>query len=147
MHQQHEESVSTSFESKYIKDKMLGEGQHAQVFKCFKKDDVNKAAPYAVKITRDDDEEKKLIFKKEFEIAHKLRHKNIVKAIELLCNDFTGETHTVMEYVEGKEVFELIAEHKDGCYTEDHSKELFKQVLEGIEYLHRNGVAHRDIKP
>ena len=67
-----------------------------------------------------------MIFKKEFEIIHKLRHKNIVKAIELLCNDFTGETHTVMEYVEGKEVFELIAEAKDGCYTEDHSKELFK---------------------
>ena len=51
-----------------------------------------------------------MVFQKEFEIINKLDHKNIVKTVELFSNNFTGETHTVMEYVEGKEVFELIAE-------------------------------------
>lgn len=32
---------------------------HASVFKCFKLDDPECLMPYAVKITREDDEEKK----------------------------------------------------------------------------------------
>lgn len=47
-----------SFERFYVKDKKLGEGQHAQVFKCFKIEDTLKIKPYAVKVTREDDEEK-----------------------------------------------------------------------------------------
>jgi hypothetical protein len=32
---------------------------HASVYKCFKIEDVDKSAPYAVKISKEDDEEKK----------------------------------------------------------------------------------------
>jgi hypothetical protein len=34
--------------------------------------------PYAVKIVRDDDQEKIIAHKKEFEILFKLKHKNVV---------------------------------------------------------------------
>ena len=37
----------------------LGEGMHAQVHKCFKIADIEKTEPYAVKSSREDDEEKK----------------------------------------------------------------------------------------
>ena len=39
-----------------------------------------------------------------------------------------------MEYIEGIELFEQISQQ--GVYTEDDAKLLFKQVLEGIQYLH-----------
>ena len=42
---------------------------HSAVYKCFKKDDTEKKLPFAVKLTREDDEEKIQAHKKEFEIT------------------------------------------------------------------------------
>lgn len=41
-----------------------------------------------------------------------------------------------MTYVDGKEVLDLIAEQPSGCYTEDDTKYLFRQIIDGIAYLH-----------
>lgn len=42
---------------------------------------------------REDDEEKTLVSKKEFEITKRLNHPNIVKSIELFVNDQRKEVH------------------------------------------------------
>jgi serine/threonine protein kinase len=76
------------------------------VYKCFKKDDVLKEVPYAVKISREDDEEKKMAHLKEFQMTSNLNHKNIVKSIEIYDNSLTGEIHQIMEYIEGSEVLD-----------------------------------------
>lgn len=63
------------------------QGMHASVFKCYHITDENKKKPLAVKVMREDDEEKLQAAKKEFEITKRLNHKNIVKSIELFIND------------------------------------------------------------
>ena len=60
----------------------LGEGAHASVYKCFLKSDVNMKTPYAVKIMRERDEEKREAMTNEYNIQSKLVHRNICKAIE-----------------------------------------------------------------
>jgi len=42
---------------------------HATVYKCFKKDDINRENPFAVKVVREEDEEKMLANQKEFSIT------------------------------------------------------------------------------
>jgi len=97
---------------------------HAQVYKCYLKDDQSKT--FAVKISREDDEEKKMAHIKEFEITSKLDHPNVVKSLELYDNCITGEIHQVMQLVDGIEVLDSIAQQENGTYTEDNAKKLIK---------------------
>jgi hypothetical protein len=69
---------------------------HSSVFRCFKVDDKLKHFPFAVKITRDDDEEKKIANRNEYKISKNLIHRNIIRSTELFENDMTGEMHLVM---------------------------------------------------
>jgi serine/threonine protein kinase len=81
----------------------------------------------------------------EFLILKLLDHKNIVHAIELFKDEFKSEVYIVMQYVEGKEIMDMLAEM--GRYDERDARHICKQMLEGLEYMHAQRVCHRDIKP
>ena len=50
----------------------------------------------------------------------------------------------IMEYVEGDVLFDAI--QAKGGFTEAESKEIMKQLIITLYYLHQSGVSHRDIK-
>jgi len=79
---------------------------HATVYRCFKHEDEDRSTPYAVKVAREDDEEKILAHKNEFKMTKNLNHRNIVKSIEMFVNDQKKLVYQVMEYVKGKEIFD-----------------------------------------
>ena len=51
----------------------------------------------------------------------------------------------IMEYAEGGELFKYIIEK--GYLSEEESRNIFHQIIDGIYYLHRLGICHRDLKP
>lgn len=53
--------------------------------------------------------------------------------------------YLIMEYASGGELFDHIV-NKDRL-SERESARFFKQIIDGIEYLHGKGIAHRDLKP
>ncbi|KAL1999699.1 hypothetical protein VTN02DRAFT_4150 [Thermoascus thermophilus] len=80
----------------------------------------------------------------EFCISSSLQHPNVVRTLDLL-QDSRGDFCEVMEYYGGGDVYTRVrtarklAPEEANCY--------FKQLMRGIAYLHRTGVAHRDLKP
>jgi len=48
------------------------------------------------------------------------------------------------EEMTGGELFDRIVEK--GSYTEKDAADLIRQVLEAVDYMHEQGVVHRDLK-
>jgi len=80
---------------------------------------------------------------REINIMQKLRHRSIIQLIDIF--ETPSELFLVLELVSGGELFDQIVER--GNYSEHDAANLIRQVLEGIDYMHRHGVVHRDLKP
>ncbi|KAK1863880.1 hypothetical protein I4F81_006433 [Pyropia yezoensis] len=80
--------------------------------------------------------------KREIAVLTVLRHPNIVAGYEVLTS--RARIFVVMEYVDGGELFTLLARHRR--LDEPTVKYLFYQLLDGLHYCHQRGVFHRDLK-
>ena len=82
--------------------------------------------------------------KNEIKIMQKLRNnKNIVKLLEFFENE--KYYFIIMENVIGGNLFTSI--NKMGYLPESLAKNIFKQLIETVKYIHSKGIVHRDIKP
>ena len=82
-------------------------------------------------------------FYAEGRAAAKLNHAHIVQAFDV---GQAGEFHYfVMEYVDGKTVFEELVE--DGRYSENRAVQIAIETAKALEHAHGQGFIHRDVKP
>lgn len=82
---------------------------------------------------------------KEVNIMRKLSHINIV---QYLGTEFISQPSPqfciLLEYVPGGSIASMLKQF--GHFTNQIVKGYTKQILKGLEYLHSNGIIHRDIK-
>jgi len=83
------------------------------------------------------------LLSREINIMKKLQHRNIVQLHDIF--ETQTDLYLVLEFVPGGELFDQIVER--GSYSEHDAALLVKQILEGIDYMHKHGVVHRDLKP
>jgi len=84
-------------------------------------------------------------FRREALAAAKLVHPNVVQVYD---HGHDGDAHRyfiVMEYVKGPTVGQLMRER--GRLAAGDAVDIVSQACEGLEYAHRHGVIHRDVKP
>jgi serine/threonine protein kinase len=81
--------------------------------------------------------------KKEISIMKMVKHKNIVGMIEVLASK--TKIFIVLELITGGELFDKIVQV--GKLNEDQARFYFQQLIDGVEYCHKLGICHRDLKP
>ncbi|RVW65208.1 MAP3K epsilon protein kinase 1 [Vitis vinifera] len=84
------------------------------------------------------------IAQEDLNIIMNLNHKNIVKYLGSLKT--RSHLHIILEYVENGSLANIIKPNKFGPFPESLVAVYISQVLEGLVYLHEQGVIHRDIK-
>jgi len=83
------------------------------------------------------------MLKNEVEILLTIKHPNVINLYDLF--DTSEHLYMVMELVTGGELFERIVEREQ--YSEEDAKEVMRQLLDAIGYIHSKNVVHRDLKP
>ena len=61
--------------------------------------------------------------------------------------DNVDSYHLVFEPVTGKDLFSHIIRLEGGQYQESTARDMFKQIITGLSFLHSKSVVHRDLKP
>jgi len=135
----------------------INKGGFGAVYKAEKNGNI-----YAIKIFNEDyllrefkkHGEKNNRLQREIDIMKSVSHEFLVKYVDdFVIEDEAGKNFfLVMEYIEGENLREIL--NKNEKLKEEDALILFKQILEGINYLHNlrgeeadTGIIHRDLKP
>ncbi len=80
---------------------------------------------------------------REIAILKVIRHPNVIQLYEII--ETPKQLYLIMEYAEKGELFEYIVTHKR--VDEPQARRFYRQIVSGLDYLHRLNVTHRDLKP
>ena len=84
-------------------------------------------------------------FKREALAAARLVHPNIVQVFDFGADAASGRQFIVMEWVDGPSCAEILREL--GRLEPADAVSILTQACRGLDYAHRKGVVHRDVKP
>lgn len=103
---------------------------------------------------------------REIAILKKCRHDNVIKLYEIIQDDVKNKIYLILELCENgalmetrddnfeddeeesnRSLFKLNPHFKKNNYSEDEIRDFLRDIVMGLDYLHHNGIIHRDIKP
>ena len=91
-----------------------------------------------------DIEQMRLALQSELRQVEALKHANIVSSYEAFFRD--GKLFIVLEYMNAGTMNDVIKRHPS-TFTEDKIAYVARELLKGINHLHKSNIVHRDLKP
>lgn len=134
---------SKTLDNKYMLGDEIGKGAYGRVYKGLDLENGDFVAIKQVSLENIPQEDLNIIMQ-EIDLLKNLNHKNIVKYLGSLKTK--THLHIILEYVENGSLANIIKPNKFGPFPESLVAVYIAQVLEGLVYLHEQGVIHRDIK-
>jgi serine/threonine protein kinase len=135
--------LDISGESRYKMIEKLGAGSMGVVYKA---EDTVLKRTVALKMLTNTLFENKfdlLKLKEEAYITAKLSHQNIVTIYDI--GEIPQGHFISMEFIEGENLWNIIARNKKLTFS--HILYITRGLLNALDYSHRMGITHRDIKP
>uniref|UniRef100_A0A674BU21 Myosin light chain kinase, smooth muscle n=1 Tax=Salmo trutta TaxID=8032 RepID=A0A674BU21_SALTR len=125
----------------YDVEERLGTGKFGQVFKLLEKATKKH---WAGKFIKAYSAKEKDNVRQEIAIMNSLHHPKLVQCIDA----FEGKSDIVMvlEMISGGELFERIID-EDFELTEREVIKYMLQIVDGVHYIHKQGIVHLDLKP
>jgi len=122
----------------------LGQGSFAKVYEGIDKIAKKQVAIKVIDKRRIKDKKRRVLVEKEVSILSRMNHKNIVKLEKLLedhkriflVTELCG-SNTLSRYCRKKQLKRL---------DDLEAYSVFKQVVDGVRYIHKKGFCHRDLK-
>jgi serine/threonine-protein kinase len=138
-------ATPTEVDGRYRLDRRLGAGGMSTVFLAV---DTVLERQVAVKLLAEhlaEDEAFVARFRREALSAAKLQHPNIVQVFDSGKDQDSERHYIVMEFVEGPSCADLLREDKE--LGVEQAVRYVVDACHGLDYAHRAGVVHRDVKP
>lgn len=82
--------------------------------------------------------------RREIQYASSVQHENIVKLIDFVADE--KQIVIVWELINGSDLLDLLND-KGGRLDEVQASGYFRQLLQGVTFIHAHGLCHRDLKP
>ncbi|MBA3509123.1 MAG: serine/threonine protein kinase, partial [Thermoleophilaceae bacterium] len=130
---------------RYSLERRLGAGGMSTVFLAT---DTVLERPVAIKLLAEhlaEDEDFVARFRREALAAARLQHPNVVQVFDSGEDPGSHRHYIVMEYVDGPSAADLLRDEKQLDLEE--AMRIVRDACHGLDYAHRAGVVHRDVKP
>lgn len=130
---------------RYEKIKFLGEGQFATVYKARDKETDREVAIKKIKLgsMQEAQDGVNRTALREIKLLQELHHENVIDLLDVYGKD--SSISLVFEIMETD--LETILNEKKIYISFAHIKSYILMTLKGLEYLHKNWILHRDLKP
>lgn len=136
-------SIMTDIEDDFIFKKRLGKGRFSHVFLVTERmTGINFAVKSIKKTLIDENPQNMIALCDEITILRKLDHPNILKLHKVY--ESKKRIHMVLNYVEGGDLLTLVKNTKN--ISENTIAKFSYKLLEVLDYLKSENIAHRDIK-
>ncbi|KAL0271353.1 UNVERIFIED_CONTAM: hypothetical protein PYX00_008470 [Menopon gallinae] len=132
-------------EEGYVIGKSIGEGSYCKVrvaYKSFDNGPDKKIACKMIDKRKASDDFVVKFLPRELGIIKRLSHPNIVSVFDVF--EIDSIVFIFMEICEHGDLLDYI--RNKGALPENRAKNLFRQIVSAVEYLHSLDIAHRDLK-